>query len=47
MKQTDLIRAISKATGEPRGRIARMGFTLLVVPALRCSRPRPRSQSRR
>ncbi len=34
MRQTDLNRAVARATGESVRRIARLGFCLLLVPVL-------------
>ena len=39
MKQTDLNRAVAHATGETVARIARMGFGLMIMPAVRAPRP--------
>lgn len=34
MKQADLNRAVARATGESVGRIARLGFCLLILPTV-------------
>lgn len=52
MKQADLNRAVARATGESVGRIARLGFCLLLLPTAyaagkkagnRCQHNRPRA----
>ena len=50
MKPADLNRAVARATGEPVDRVARMGFTLIVMPVrlkppIRLRRQAPRRVS--